>query len=76
MKHQQLSFFAAPADPIALPAMPEGFRYAPDVIDAAEEARLVAAFGDLPFKEFEFHGFLGKRRVVSSAIATILTAAA
>jgi len=45
--------------------MPEGFRYAPDVIDAAEEARLVAAFAGLPFKEFEFHGFFGKRRVVS-----------
>ena len=45
--------------------MPEGFRYAPDVIDPAEEARLVAAFADLPFKEFEFHGFHGKRRVVS-----------
>ena len=45
--------------------MPEGFRSAPDVIDAAEEAGLVAAFADLPFKEFEFHGFLGKRRVVS-----------
>ena len=35
------------------------------MIDADEEARLVAAFADLPFKEFEFHGFLGKRRVVS-----------
>ena len=45
--------------------MPAGFRYAPDLIDAAAETRLVAAFADLPFKEFEFHGFLGKRRVVS-----------
>ena len=45
--------------------MPAGFCYAPDVIDAAAEARLVGAFADLPFKEFEFHGFLGKRRVVS-----------
>ena len=45
--------------------MPAGFRYAPDLIDAAEETRLVGAFADLPFKEFEFHGFLGKRRVVS-----------
>jgi alkylated DNA repair dioxygenase AlkB len=45
--------------------MPAGFRYAPDVIDSVEEARLVGAFADLPFKEFEFHGFLGKRRVVS-----------
>ncbi len=52
---------------LELPAhlsMPAGFRYAPDLIDAAEEARLVEAFADLPFKEFEFHGFLGKRRVV------------
>jgi alkylated DNA repair dioxygenase AlkB len=45
--------------------MPAGFRYAPDVIDADEEARLIEAFADLPFKEFEFHGFFGKRRVVS-----------
>jgi alkylated DNA repair dioxygenase AlkB len=58
MKHQQLALFQPQA-------MPAGFRYAPDLIDAAEEARLAAAFADLPFKEFEFHGFLGKRRVVS-----------
>lgn len=45
--------------------MPAGFRYALDVIETAEEQRLVAALADLPFKEFEFHGFLGKRRVVS-----------
>jgi alkylated DNA repair dioxygenase AlkB len=45
--------------------MPEGFRYVPDVIGAAEEADLVTRFADLPFKEFEFHGFIGKRRVVS-----------
>src|SRR6202451_4467889 len=65
MKHQQLSLFAAPSTPLPSPAMPEGFRYTPDVISAAEEARLVRAFADLPFKEFEFRGFLGKRRVVS-----------
>ncbi|HEY1983634.1 MAG TPA: alpha-ketoglutarate-dependent dioxygenase AlkB [Xanthobacteraceae bacterium] len=45
--------------------MPAGFRYAPDAIGVAEETRLVGALFDLPFKEFEFHGFLGKRRVVS-----------
>ncbi len=45
--------------------MPAGFRYAPDAIGAAEEARLVGELADLPFKEFEFQGFLGKRRVVS-----------
>jgi len=59
MKHQQLVLFES------APAMPEGFRYAPDLIRAADEARLVGTFRDLPFKEFEFHGFLGKRRVVS-----------
>jgi alkylated DNA repair dioxygenase AlkB len=58
MKHEQLALFQPQA-------MPSGFRYAPDLIDAAAEARLAAAFADLPFKEFEFHGFLGKRRVVS-----------
>src|SRR5580704_9442859 len=59
MKHEQLALFRPPGP------MPEGFRYAPDAIGAAEETRLVDAFADLPFKEFEFHGFLGKRRVVS-----------
>jgi alkylated DNA repair dioxygenase AlkB len=58
MKHEQLALFQPHS-------MPAGFRYAPDLIDAAEEAHLVAALADLPFKEFEFHGFLGKRRVVS-----------
>jgi alkylated DNA repair dioxygenase AlkB len=58
MKHEQLALFQPQS-------MPAGFRYAPDLIDAAEEMRLVGALADLPFKEFEFHGFLGKRRVVS-----------
>jgi hypothetical protein len=78
MKHEQLSLFTAQALPVEPEPMPAGFRTAPDFIDAAEETRLVAAFADLPFKEFEFQGFLGKRRVVScrSARATISTAAA
>lgn len=64
IKHEQLDFFQ-PAEPPAQQSMPAGFRYAPDVIDAAEESRLVEAFAELPFKEFEFYGYLGKRRVVS-----------
>jgi alkylated DNA repair dioxygenase AlkB len=32
---------------------------------AAEEQGLVRELEQLPFKEFEFHGFLGKRRVAS-----------
>src|SRR5213592_96620 len=43
----------------------EGFRYQPDLIAPAEEDALVARVRELPFREFEFHGFLGKRRVVS-----------
>ncbi len=68
MKHEQLTFFA-PDTPKPSP-MPAGFRYAPDLIDAEEESQLVAAFTDLPFKEFEFHGFLGKRRVVPFGFRT------
>ena len=45
--------------------LPQGMRYAPELISPREERELVAALGTLPFKEFEFHGFLGKRRVVS-----------
>ncbi len=68
MKHEQLSLFASQVKPP--PSMPAGFRYAPDVIDADEEARLVATFAGLPFREFEFHGFLGKRRVVPFGFRT------
>jgi alkylated DNA repair dioxygenase AlkB len=48
-----------------LPSLPEGFRYQPDFIAADEEQTLLEHVRALPFKEFEFHGFLGKRRVVS-----------
>jgi hypothetical protein len=65
MKHQQLALFEPQSLSVAPPSMPAGFRYALDFIGAAEETRLVGAFADLPFKEFEFQGFLGKRRVVS-----------
>src|SRR5215470_15949894 len=51
--------------PRAEPALPEGFRYRSDLIDRAEERRLVAELERLEFAPFEFHGFLGKRRVLS-----------
>ena len=47
------------------PEAPAGFRYRPDLIDEGEERALAAAIGRLPFRAFEFHGFEGKRRVVS-----------
>lgn len=43
----------------------EGFRYRPALISPAAEAALLARIRELPFREFEFHGYIGKRRVVS-----------
>ena len=45
--------------------LPPGFRYQRDVISAAEGADLLARIRELPFRDFEFHGYTGKRRVVS-----------
>lgn len=60
MTRKQLDMFGAPA-----PKLPEGFRYQNDVLSVSEEQDLIANIRDLPFKEFEFQGFTGKRRTVS-----------
>jgi len=44
--------------------LPEGFRYEEHVLDPIQEEDLVRNFAGLEFAPFEFHGFLGKRRVV------------
>ena len=59
----QIDLFSGAAAPD--PGFPEGFSYAPGLITSAEEAELVARIRALPFREFEFHGYTGKRRVVS-----------
>ncbi len=46
-------------------APPEGFLYRPEFLPPDEEQELVARMGDLPLKEFEFQGYLAKRRVLS-----------
>ncbi len=51
--------------PQTLPAMPAGFKYEPGFLTPGEEAELTAQMTGLDFKEFEFQGFLGKRRTVS-----------
>src|SRR4051812_31150997 len=56
---KQLSLFSA------APAVPAGFRYAENVLSPDAENALLAEIRELPFKEFEFHGYTGKRRVVS-----------
>jgi alkylated DNA repair dioxygenase AlkB len=45
-------------------SLPEGFRYQAGLITAAAERDLLARIRELPFREFEFHGYTGKRRVV------------
>ena len=47
------------------PPRPEGLTYRPELISSTEEQALVARLESLPFKPFEFQGFLGKRRTVS-----------
>lgn len=58
MKGNQISFLNPSG-------VPEGLRYAPDFLSAAEEAELARRMGELPFRPFEFHGFTGKRETVS-----------
>ena len=58
--HDQPGLFAP-----ARRSLPEGFRYQPEVISPEAEQEVLAHIRVLPFKEFEFHGFTGKRRVVS-----------
>jgi alkylated DNA repair dioxygenase AlkB len=45
--------------------MPDGFRYEQAIVNEEEEIRLATALQTLDLKPFEFHGHLGKRRVVS-----------
>lgn len=46
-------------------SLPEGFQYQEEVLSPDEERTLVENFAPLSFREFEFGGFLGKRRTVS-----------
>jgi alkylated DNA repair dioxygenase AlkB len=55
----QPTLFEAP------PVLPEGMAYRPEFITRAEEAGLLAWLASLPFEPFQFHGFEGRRRVVS-----------
>src|SRR5215210_2130361 len=46
-------------------SMPAGFKYKPEILPEEEERELVAHFADLPFKPFEFHGYVGNRRTLT-----------
>ena len=49
----------------AAPALPEGFRYERDILPEADQLDLLREIPQLPLKPFDFHGFEGKRRVIS-----------
>ncbi|HJQ11761.1 MAG TPA: alpha-ketoglutarate-dependent dioxygenase AlkB [Gemmatimonadaceae bacterium] len=59
MAKGQIDFFTE------TPKYPEGFRYEREIISRDEERALIDEIRTLPLKEFDFHGFLGKRRVKS-----------
>jgi len=44
---------------------PEGFAYKDELLSSNQERGLVQRFAQLRFTEFEFRGFLGKRRTIS-----------
>jgi hypothetical protein len=47
------------------PSWPEGFRYQPDLISPTDERALLQHMVELAFSEFEFKGYVGKRRTIS-----------
>ncbi len=46
-------------------SLPEGLEYRAELVSPDEEAELLEHFRELDFREYEFHGYFGKRRVVS-----------
>ena len=64
----QLDFFSEPAPTSSAPdasRLPDGFQYRPDLITPDAEHALLTHIRALPFRDFEFHGHVGKRRTVS-----------
>jgi len=43
----------------------EGLRYQPEMLGRSDEDALLTHVRELPFREFQFHSYTGKRRVVS-----------
>jgi alkylated DNA repair dioxygenase AlkB len=48
-----------------LPLLPDGLEYRAELVSPEEEAELLKRLCELDFREYEFHGHFGKRRVVS-----------
>lgn len=65
MSSQSDIFGGAGAALRAAGTLPAGFLYESELIGPEDEAELLTHVRVLPFREFEFHGYTGKRRVVS-----------
>ena len=64
LPQEQLPRQATLFEPLAS-EFPDGFTYRRQFLSEVEEQNLLEHVRGLPFREFEFHGFLGKRRIVS-----------
>ena len=62
---KQFDLFKPIDKPFSLDSTPEGFSYQPELITRAQEQAVVSRIRELPFREFQFHNFLAKRRTVS-----------
>ena len=63
MTPNQLNLFGAGPPPAE--GLPEGFKYHPEVLSPQNERAVLERVRELPFEDFQFHGYVGKRRVVS-----------
>lgn len=61
----QFELFTRDDAPEPQQKLPDGFHYQPDLIERADENALLEQLRELPFEAFEFHGYTGRRRVVS-----------
>ena len=50
---------------IKVSSPPDGFGYVANFIEPSEQSALALEIEKLPLKEFEFHGYIGKRRTMS-----------
>jgi len=60
-------------DPSSVTVFPQGLRYVEQAITAEHEVDLLSQIQELPLKEFQFHGFKGKRRVSHLVVDTTTT---
>jgi alkylated DNA repair dioxygenase AlkB len=65
MKGREATVRSRQSDLFGEKVLPEGFAYRPDAVPVALEKSLLPVFARLPFQPFDFHGFLGNRRIVS-----------